>query len=413
MLAPERRTRADIRVAVAIAVLVAVVAGVVWWKSEARKTESVTAGQTLSALPTPERVPEGVHELWSQADGAAARAIVVGGVMVTGDGGTVTGRNPLTGEQVWKYQRDLPLCGLESQFGTVVATYKVERGCSETTLLNAETGQRLTARSSYMDDRVRLSVDGTYVLAYGDDRLEMWRSDLVRTLEYGYVDAPVNPHTQQRSGCTLVSAGSAPSRLAVLERCPGESTDRLTVLNPAPKDATVPEEYSSHRIELPGAGVDGARVLAVSDSRIAVYFNGSGSTAPEFVVFDTSGNIVGTHPLSAPMSDQAMVSRLSTSYFVFTGNSLIALNSTTFDPLWGIPNALGTPALMSGKLLVPVADGLNVLDPVTGAQTGRIAVQRSDYHGEPISLAVLGPIIAEQRGGKLYALGTGAAPTGS
>lgn len=405
MLAPERRTRADIVIAAAIAALVAIAVVLVWWTSSARGTESVTAGKTLTAPPTPSQVPADPRELWHAPDAAAQRALSVGGVAVTADGETVTGRDPRTGEQVWKYERDIPLCGAETQFGMVVATYRDDRGCSQTTQLYGETGKRQTARSSYMDDSVQLSVDGTYVLALGPDRLEMWRSDLVRTLEYGKVDAPVNPHTQPRTDCRLLSATSSSSRLAVLERCPKDTADRLTVLNPAPKDGTVPEEYSSHVLAEPGGADEGARVLAVSDSRVAVYLPGSGSAAPQFAIFDISGNPIATYPVSANLSDQATVTRIGSVFAVFTGNSLIALNATSLTPTWIYEGAVGNPALMAGQLLVPVADGYATLVPDSGAQMARIPLQRTDYHGEPISLAVIGPTILERRGGQLYGIG--------
>ncbi|RDI53217.1 Rv3212 family protein [Nocardia mexicana] len=405
MLAPERRTRADILAAVAIAVVVAIAAVVVWVNSDARATTSEPAAHPVTAPTTALALPQGLRELWHQPDAASARALSSGGVAITGDGGTVTGRNPQTGEQVWKYQRDLPLCGVESQFGTVIATYRDDRGCSQTTLLAADTGARRTARSSYMDRQVTLSVDGTYTLARGSDRLEVWRSDLVRTLEYGYVDAPINVHTQPRTDCTLQSAVSGTTRLAVLERCPGDAADRLTVLNPAPKDNTVPEEYGSHVLTEPGAVSDKARVVAVSDNRIALYLPGTDTSAPEFAIYDQGGNPVAAHRLTAPLTDDITTTRVGSAFLVFTGNSLIALNATTFDPVWTASDSLGSPALMAGRILMPVTDGIAVVDPATGAQTDRIPVQRSDYRGEPISLSVVGSTILERRGADLYALG--------
>ncbi|GAB2507547.1 Rv3212 family protein [Nocardia heshunensis] len=405
MLAPERRTRADILTAVAIAAVVAIATVAVVLTSGVRGTHAQSATVDLPAPAVGGPVPTQVQELWNQPDAQAMRSLVVGGVAVTADGGAVTGRNPRTGEQVWRYERDIPLCKAEVQFGTVIATYKDDRGCSQTTLLNAETGTRVAARSSYMDKQVTLWPDGTYVLALGDNRMEMWRSDLVRTLEYGYVDAPVNPRTQPRSDCTLLSAESAPSRVAVLERCPKDAADRLTILNPAPKDSTSPEEYSSHVLNEPGGAVDGARVLAVSDSRIALYLPGTASTPPVLTLYDVNGNLVATHQLSGPMTNDAMVARLSTGYFVFTGENLIALNPSTLDPMWGAAKVLGTPALMAGQLIVPVADGLATLDPNNGAQVARIPVQRSDYHGQPISLAVSGQMFLERRGTQLYGVG--------
>ncbi|MGQ4599270.1 Rv3212 family protein [Nocardia sp. R6R-6] len=409
MLAPERRTRADIICAVAIAVLVVVAGVVVWVRGDAHGTESVTAATTVPTPVAADRLPTSLRELWYAPDSASARALVSGGVAVTGDDGTVIGRDPRTGDQLWKYRRDIPLCGIEAQYGMVVAVYRDERGCSQTTLLAGDSGDRRTARSSYMDSNVRLSVDGTYVLAQGPRRLEVWRSDLVRTVEYGFVDAPVNVKTQPRRGCTLLSSSSSPSRLAVLEHCPADPGDRLTVLNPAPKDNTVPEEYGSHVLTGPGTDSTDARVIAVSDGRIVLYLPGiatsTESLPPRLAVYDGNGNPIVVHQLPAPLSPDATTTRIGSAYLVFTGNSVIALNASTFDPLWTSGAALGAPALMAGELLLPTNGALTLLDPATGTEVGRIPVERPGYSGRPISLAVLGNTVLELRDGGLHALG--------
>ncbi|MBF6337062.1 PQQ-binding-like beta-propeller repeat protein [Nocardia abscessus] len=409
MLAPERRTRADIISAVAIAVLVVIAGAVVWVRGDAHGTESVTASSTVPTPAAADQLPASLRELWRAPAGASARALVSGGAVVTADGDTVTGRDPRTGDQLWKYRRDMPLCGTEVQYGMVIAVYHDERGCSQATMLAGDSGARRTARSSYMDGDVRLSVDGTYLLAQGPRRLEMWRSDLVRTVEYGFVDAPVNVKTQPRKGCTLLSSGSSPARLAVLERCPADPADRLTVLNPAPKDNTVPEEYGSHVLTGPGADSTEARVVAVSDSRIVLYFPGIAQGAeplpPRLAVYDGNGNPIVVHQLSASLSETTTTTRIGSAYLVFTGNSVIALNGSTFDPLWTSGGALGSPALMAGKLLLPVTGALAVLDPATGAEVGRIPVERPGHSGSPISLAVIGNTVLELRDGELRALG--------
>ncbi|MEV5652066.1 PQQ-binding-like beta-propeller repeat protein [Nocardia sp. NPDC052254] len=402
MLAPERRTRADLYAAVAIVVVVVIAVVVVWANSAARGTESDPAAHPASPAPAADRLPETLTERWHAPDGAASRALTSSGVAVTGDGGTVSGLDPADGHQVWRYRRDIPLCAVESQFATAIATYRDSRGCSQTTMLDTADGKRRTARSSYMDSRLQLSTDGTYMVAQGPDRLEVWRSDLVRTLEYGHVDAPVNPRTQPRQGCRLLSATSGGSRLAVLERCPDDVADRLTVLNPAPKDASAPEEYGSHVLTEPGAADEKARVIAASDNRIVLYLPGNDIAPPEFAVYDTAANPIATHRLTAPLAENSTVTRLGSDYFVFTGNSVIALNATTFEPQWTASDASGSPAMMAGAILVPVTDGIEALDPSTGAARKRIPLHRSDYHGEPISLAVSGTVVLEQRGGRLY-----------
>jgi outer membrane protein assembly factor BamB len=405
VLAPERRTRADLYVAVAIAVFVVIAIVVVWSISDARGTVSEPAAHPYAQPAAAEELPSALHELWHAPDGAALRALTSAGVAVAGDGGTVTGYDPVTGKPVWKYQRDMPLCGVEAQYGMVVATYRDQRGCSQTTMLSGDTGAGRAERSSYMDHKVTLSSDGTYFLAQGSDRLELWRSDLVRTLEYGYVDAPVNPKTQPRSGCTLLSSASSSSRVAVLQQCPGDAADRLSVLNPAPKDNSVPEEYESHVLTEPGAGVPGARVIAVADNRVALYLPGTSTSPPEFEIYDANANAVATHPLNGPLAPTATTTRIGSADLVFTGDSLIALNASTFDTLWASPEAIGSPALMAEQILVPVAGGIAALNPATGVETTRIPMQHSNYQNEPTSLAVVGDTILELRGGQLYAVG--------
>jgi hypothetical protein len=404
VLVPERRTRADLVAAAVIAVVVVILVVVVWAKSDARGTISEPAARAAAPAAAIDRLPQSLRELWHTPDGAADKALAVSGVAISADDGTVVGHDPATGRQLWKYQRNMPLCGAESQYGAVIATYRDRRGCSQTALLAADTGARRTARSSFMDPQLSFSMDGTYTVAQGPDRLEVWRSDLVRTLEYGFVDAPVNPRTQPRKDCRLLSAASSSTRLAVLEHCPDDPSDRLTVQNPAPKDSTVPEEYGSHVLTEPGATVPGARVIAVSDNRVALYLPGNDSTAPEFAVYDASANLVATHRLTAALA-QTTVTRVGSAFAVFTGNSVIALNTTTFDPMWTAADALGTPTQLAGQLLLPVPDGIAVIDPATGAATSRIPLQRTDYHGELITLAGTGSTVLERRGTQLYGVG--------
>ncbi|MEU1984932.1 PQQ-binding-like beta-propeller repeat protein [Nocardia sp. NPDC019395] len=421
MLAPERRTRADVITAAAIAVVVVIAVVVAWVSSDAAGTESVVADRPAGPPVAAGELPGELQELWRAPDTATTRALTSEGVAVTGEGGTVTGHDLRTGAQVWRYTRDLPLCGVEAQFGMVIAVYRSDRGCSETTMISAADGRRRTARSSYMDDQVRLSVDGTYVVAQGPRRLEVWRSDLVRTLEYGYVDAKENWKTQPRQGCDLRSAASSPSRLVVLERCPDDPSNRLTVLAPAPKDDNVPEEYGSRILEGPGADSPDARVVAVSDNRIAVYQPGTAGpdpAAPRLTIFDAKGTPIVVQELSAPLDETSTATRIGSAVLVFTGNSVIALQAGTFEPLWTAADALGTPALMADRLLIPVPGAIAALDPADGAEVARIPVDRPGYGGGPISLAVLGNTVFEQRDGQLVALGdpdaadTGEADTG-
>nr|WP_324609265.1 PQQ-binding-like beta-propeller repeat protein [Nocardia jinanensis] len=148
-------------------------------------------------------------------------------------------------------------------------------------------------------------------------------------------------------------------------------------------------------------------MIAVSDNRIAVYQPGTGGAdpeAPRLTILDAKGNPIVVQELSAPLDETAGTLRTGSAFLVFTGNSVIALNAGTFDPMWTAADALGTPVPMAGKILLPIPGAIAALDPATGAQVGRIPVARPDYGGGPISLGVLGNTVLEHRDGQLVAL---------
>ena len=106
MVRPERRTRADIIAAVAIAAVVAVVAAVIWWTSDARATVSRPADAPAKSLVPARVVPAALKELWTAASPHTTTPGGGGRPVVTGDGRTVAGRDPVTGEARWTYARD-------------------------------------------------------------------------------------------------------------------------------------------------------------------------------------------------------------------------------------------------------------------------------------------------------------------
>lgn len=409
MLAPERRTRADVLAACAIAALVPVLAGVIWFRGDAHGTESVSAATPATPAQTALSVPETLTESWRAGSDATRSPVVAGGAAVTADGDTVTGRDPATGASLWTYRRDRPLCGAIGAWNTVVAVYPDGRGCGQVTQLGGATGNREAQRSSDADDPVVLSEDGTYLTSRGDSRMELWRSDLVRTLEFGRVDAPVIPGAQPRSGCTLLSSASSSSRVAVLESCAGDAAVRLSVLNPAPPDASEPKEYGSRVLDDAGEAGAGARVLAVSGERTAVYLPPTATVGAAIAVFDGTGNEVARHPAPADVATTTVVSRVGSFYSWWTGSQVIALRTTDFAPEWAVAGALGPGTAMAGQFLVPVDGEVIVLDPVTGAEVRRIPVDRKGFAAapgsRPVTSIAVGSVLLEQRRDELVALG--------
>lgn len=417
MLAPERRTRTDLVVAAVIAVVVVVAASIAWFTGDARGTASIPAEEPLPQAEPATAVPTALTELWRAPSAATDSTrtplpVVTGSTVVTADGGSVLGRDPRSGEQSWSYTRDLPLCSVVASWNTAVAVYRDDRGCSQVTELDGPTGERKAQRTSDADDAVRLSSDGTYVTSRGDTRMELWRSDLVRTLEYGRVDAPVNPGSQPRTGCTLLSSASTNSRTAVLEQCPGEAAARLSLINPAPKDASEPEEYGSTVVPelLPESGAPTAgRIIAITGSIVALYIPAENGAPDRVGFYDDAAARISEFALPAgssptPDSPNFPATKAGSVLTWFTGSGVQAFDSNNLGPLWTVPGALGSGTVMAGRLLVPVPDGISVVDLSTGVRGADIPVDRGDYDG-PIQMSVIGDVVVEQRGTDVVALG--------
>ena len=206
-------------------------------------------------------MPAGFIEAWRAPSGATTAPVVAGPAVVTGDGDTVSGRDAETGDVAWSYRRDLTLCAVGAGFpgsddgdGHALALYASRTGwCSELTALHPSSGKRADASNPDMRPGVQLLADGSYVTATGADYLEVWRSDLVRTLEYGDVPTPVQPGKQPRPNCSYGSTAVSSDRIGVIERCPDAAADRLTVIAPdGTKGADTPDVQFS--VELPATG---------------------------------------------------------------------------------------------------------------------------------------------------------------
>lgn len=401
MLAPERRLRRDLAAAAAIVLVVVVLVGLVWARSEARSTTSVPAAVPAAPLTATGAVPASLTRTWQAPSAATTEPVVVGGVVVSADGSQVSGHDPASGRVLWHYARDLPLCATIGQWNRAVAVYRTNRGCSDVTSLEGSTGARGPQRDSEADAAISLSGNGTYLASIGVTRMEVWRSDLVRTLEFGRVDAPVNPNSQPRPGCAVRSVASSPQRIAVALSCPGEQGDRLSLLNPAPEDPTKPAETGSTLL-----GVAGARVIAVSGDRTAVYLPGP---QPRIGLYDSSATLLSSYPLTdAPSAGAHALVEATTptasGLTWWTGSTLVALRAADLTTNWSMRSALGPGAEMAGQLLVPVPAGIAVVSPTTGAQDRTIPIDRGAGGAAPIELSVAGPVVLEQRGNIITAL---------
>ncbi len=378
--------------------------------------DSLAASSRPAAVPAPNptsarAVPAALTQLWTAASPVTAAPVLVSGVLITGDGNEVHGRDPATGESHWSYARGANLCAVSWVYHYAVAVFPDSRGCGQVSTIDAATGRRGPARTSYADRRVTASSDGNEVLSVGATRLELWRSDMVRVLSYGEIDARVKPSAQAvGTGCTLLSAGASSSVVSVLEACPEQADVRLTLIRPGKED----DEPELHHVPEPGLSAaqdadSGARVLAVSDTNTAVYLP---SPKPRIEVVDQTGvtvasTLLGSRP--SPASAQLAVSRPTGLITWWTGDAVLVFDATTLAYRYtvaatGSAVPMGPAALMAGRLLIPVSGGVGVYDPATGAFERTIPVSRSPGVSA-VFPGVSGSTVLEQRGDTVVALG--------
>lgn len=396
------------RVIAAVIAMIALVAGVtVWANSESRATVSQIADPGPALPEAPAAVPAQLSELWQAPSGAAGVPIAERTAVVTANGGELAGRDPLTGQVRWRYARDLPLCAAAEGWSRAVALYRKdgvngETGCSEVIGLNPDTGHRMAQRTGGAPLNTGLVTDGAYVTAFGTTLLNTWRDDLVETAEYGQVPALVNPDKQPRTGCTYGSIAMASSRVGVVERCPGDPGDRITVYRAAPKESDSPQVSFSEI--LPGYH---ARMVAMSGDYVAVAM----PDQKQLVLYGPDGAELSAYPLDLPASDLAndpvggipATSSTASTVYWFTGTKLMAFARDTLTPKWTLNSALGPGVLFDNQLVVPIEGGLAVLNEQDGSTIRTIGIDRHGYPG-PVRLNALGPVLLEQRGDTLVAL---------
>ena len=368
-----------------------------------RATISRQAAEPAAAAVAPTGVPAALTQRWTATSARTLSPIVVSNTVVTGDERTVAGLDPQTGLQRWAYARDTDLCGVSYVYDLAVAVYPDSRGCGQVSGIKAGTGQRGPTRTSYADNQVVLTSDGSAVLSTGPTRLELWRSDLVRILSYGELDARVKPvHQAVGTGCTLMSAAGTDTAVSVLEACRDTKDLRLTLIKPAKEE----DEPDTKRIALPGLAVDSdARVLAVSGTNTAVFLP---TPRPTVVVYDETATKVSETPLRSGVTvggAAPAVTRAGDFISWWTGSSVVVFDKKldyryTLDAL----DPLGPATMMAGKLLVPLADGLGVYDPANGTAERVISIAHPQGRG-PVLPAVSGSMVIEQRGSAMAGFG--------
>lgn len=421
MTPPLRRTRRDLAITAALALLAVVAVVAVLLTADVRHTQRYDAAaegaEVAQAAETPAVAPATLTPAYTVATADTPMSLpkpqTAAGLtfVVAEDGTTLKALSP-TGETAWSYSRNLEICfATVFQNDVVVAFRKADLGCGDVVGLKAATGAHARTRSAYAAGTGAALLSNDRVGLVSPERAELWRSDLVRTVEYGDVPFKQESNQQPHEECTITSALTRGDLLAVTEECPataeGGGGTWLRLMDSAPDDSREPEVQRDEHL------TPGSVLVAVGDHHAAVYQRDG--AAGRIVSYSTSGERLAdspapTSPLLSSWDTQRVFAPVTAdlphNMSWFDGAVLHLLRPSTLQELQSFPDARGTGVAVGGRLLYPTAAGVAVANWETGEVERVIPVDRGGYDGQ-VTLAVTGNQLIERRGDVVAALTMG------
>ena len=406
----ERRTRRDLLVTAVIATVMLVVAAVVVATGSAARSEFRQADVEQPEYGPAVELPASSRYLWSHASEGEGAPLTTKGNLVTLDPtGRLIGRDAGSGEERWSYTHPGRLCAAAYFSDSLITAFDGAAGCSDVTALDSTTQEYRSTRQSAFADTMQLTGTWTHMLALSPRRLEIWRDDLVRTVEYGAVDAPQEPDAQPRTGCTLGTADLTDARFAVTEWCPAEDSVRLTLSDTVPEDPRKPEEIASAT-----TGADGLWIIEATDDGVLALQERGATWSVEWFTSPTEHTTVldlQSEPARKPSPESLSGDDSQARWF--DGSATHAFDHATGAHVWSTGATTGPghtwggapdPDTTSGSdwVILPVVGGFVVNAHDSGAQAAHLPADSVDGDGVT-GLAQVGDILYERRAGAIHA----------
>ena len=399
MNTPLRRTRGDLIATGVIAGVSALLLGTAFFTAPARDAHLVSAEEEQQDYGQLAVVPKSFSEGFSLPDTSGRdQPLVASGMVITYNDNTLTATTP-EGETVWTYERPNELCLVDQAWGKVVATYRDNAGCGDVVAIDAKTGKYAGTRSAIAPDNVVRLASNDRVGYASSERAEVWRSDLVRTVEYGLVEAKQEPDMQPNE-CTITSALTRTELVAVTEICGDGAFLRLQ--EATPEDSRKPEVLVSVEIS------PEAYLVSISQDAAAVY----DPTTSEVRGYNKEGTNISSSSVpqmdSPELGPDGIVKNLPVSDLphhmtYWENNSLLLMEPAALAVTGVFQGALGTGFSAGEKLLYASNNGIAVVDWDKNAVDKIIPVDRGGYSG-PVHISSAGATVVEKRGDEVVVM---------
>lgn len=415
----ERSSRADwIAVLVLTVAVLALVIAVLTTGSASRANHVMVTDQDQPQYVPSTQEPTSLNFEWEAANDTVGAPIVSDGNVFTTSENSLTAWEAGIQNEQWSYSRPQRLCTAGHFSNRVVTVFEGRAGCSDVTSFQDATGDYDSTRNSAFAPAMTLWSTYSHVLAFSPERIEIWRDDLVRTVEYGRVEAPQEKNQQPRQGCTLQSASLASEHFAVTEVCPDNPTARLTISEVVPDDSRTPKEVSSVV-----TGFDELHLIGLTeaDTAVAVARTGDQWTLERFAPGANPRRVADLAGPPQLLPSPATVATDPSTFRWFDGSTTYVFDSRSGNHTW-IANNVSGPGLGLGAhlapngrqfspeiVMLPSGAGLTFANARTGEINQTIpwpnfAVDSTSSDSGLIGLAQVGDILYVQHQGVLRAV---------
>lgn len=399
---PEQRSRKDLLATIVLVLVASILLAGIWLTSQQRKIDHSLADTPASVAKgaTQGAVPQLLREAWTHSTEAPSLIARESGALVVNDS-RVTTIDALTGAERWHYDQQREICGLASpsKWQEVAIVFRGPKGCGEVISFDLASGQYAHTRDALGPENVTVFAGNRRAGTYAPERVELWRDDLVLTVEVGQQEAPHQPNQQTYTECSITSVQAHEDLLVTAQQCPQKKKKLVRLLKATPEESETPEVL--HEYTVPA----GAEVVSATDKAALIYIPPSQDKGPRTQLLQDDGTFE-TQPSSAA-GDVELKDRTAHEGALamwFDGTRLRTYDAETLKPAFTVEGALGTGAMMGGKLLVPVNAGIAVIDPTRGTRERIIPVDRGTYRGEVTLKAPAHGAIVERRGDTVVGL---------
>lgn len=419
---PERRTTRDRIAAGALVCATALfVGGTAVTSQQAKVDRSVAAApepHKSTATNTPDSttqhfaaLPDALSTAWQAPQPSGQDPLPTNYGIMRIDGTRATMLDTASGNERWHYDQQRRICGATQPEGwkRLALVFSGPKGCGEAIGFDPATGHYGRTRDALAASEVMVFNGENRAGTISPERVELWREDLVRTVEVGHQEAPAQPNSQVRLECRFTSALVSEELLATVQHCDDPSKKLVRLLRPAPEESDKPEMI--HEFTVPA----GSELIAISATEAAIYAPATADSPPRIQTLHTDGVFKSVNVPEAPdFPQRAMVGvdkhlaqpqtyRKDDVQTWFDGARLYLFDAATLEKHSVVEGAVGTGAMWGKTLLVPTRQGIVEVDPSTGQQLRTVRVDRGGYEG-PVTVYVAGGSLVERRGDTLVGL---------